>query len=168
MAIALDVLGFAILSGLVFVWIAFLYFTYHRLRRKGYQPPGASLALLVVCAVAIVLTVLGFPASTDALTGYRFLAYAFYLPIGLSMALMMVVALTLPGRRARRFGRRTSRFPFRLFGGAIVSLGVFVAVYAVAAFFFVPDWKADGAGEAVAFLITVGLYVIWFGRRSQH
>jgi hypothetical protein len=81
---------------------AFFYFSYRRVRMKGYRPPAATAIILAAGAVGIALTVLR-KATPNASYILFFFDY-FWVPLLLSAVSMGILLLILPQRKARVFG----------------------------------------------------------------
>jgi hypothetical protein len=146
---------------------AFVYFSYRRVRMKGYRPPAAAAIILATGAVGIVLTVLR-KATPNASYILFFFDY-FWVPLLLSAVAMGILLLILPQRKTRVFGQRRVRFPFVGVGRALIGSGLILI--AVAAVLWAYGMES-GSLVLAALVLTVvvsptAFYLIRRGQRAK-
>jgi hypothetical protein len=148
---------------------AFLYFSYHRLRVKGYRPPAAAAIILTAGVVGITLTVLR-GEDQDAKTSFLlFLSDYFWAPLLLSAAAMGILLLILPPRKARVFGRRQGHSSVFWWGRGLIGFGLtLIALAAVLWAYGIERGSVVLAALVLFFCISpTGLYLIRRGQRAK-
>jgi hypothetical protein len=146
---------------------AFLYFSYRRLRVKGYRPPAAAAIILTAGLVGITLTVLRKATPTNSVPRMWF--DYLWIPLLLSAVAMGILLLILPRRRTRVFGRRQVDFPLLGSGRALIGSGLALIAGAIIL------WMEGVAGVSLvlaALVLTLvvtptGLYLMGRGRRAK-
>lgn len=113
---------------------AFVYFSYRRLRIKGYKPPRAVAIFLTALALGIGLTFLRKPQGPGRNSLFWFELYwfdFFWIPLLLSAAVMGILLAVLPQLRTRAFGPRQVSLPLVWMGRAPIVLGLVLTATAV-------------------------------------
>ena len=153
---ALLLLGFSTL----------LYYSYRRLRVKGYRPPAAAAIIFAAGVAGIALTVLrkAKPASIPRMW-FDYL----WMPLLLFAAMMAILLLILPHRGTRIFGPRQLRFPLVSSGETLIGCGLASIVFALILWMDkVKDVSWVVAAIVLAIVLTpTGLYLIGRGRRFK-
>jgi hypothetical protein len=142
---------------------AFFYFSYRRLRLKGYRPPAAAALILTAGAMGITATVL----RKVTLSSYGFFFQYFWIPLLLSAVTMGIFLLVLPSRENRVFGPR-QRHSTVLGFGTLISFGL--ALIGGAAILWMQGGGASLLVEACLLALVVaptGLNLIRRGQRAK-
>ncbi|MEP7317853.1 MAG: hypothetical protein ABI921_03905 [Panacibacter sp.] len=105
----------------------FIFYLYQKIKRKGYEPPVAT--LLTVLSVGIGISAAIIFLSSDNTTIFIFIDIA--VPLLLSALLMTIIALLIPQKNVRKFGERKTKLSFIILGRAVIVTGILLILYAI-------------------------------------
>ena len=155
-----------ILVAIVFVLVAPPSYTYVRVFRRGYNPPGAIVALVSSYAVG-VLACVWLVKTLDDPEVDRYLLPIIFSPVAFAYVAMALFVLLLPRQSKRSFGaRRKSLFPkighllflvgtWTLFPGVIILVGGLALDQIL-------GHAAVGSAREIAFIIAVAMVLVGF------
>jgi len=155
-----------ILAAIVLVFVAPPAYTYVRVQRRGYNPPGAIVALVSSYAVG-VLACFWLVKTLDDPEVDRYLLPIIFSPVAFAYVTMALLVLLLPRQSKRSFGaRRKSLFPkigrllflvgtWTLFPGILIQLGGLALDHIL-------GHAAVGSARDIAFIIAVAMVLVGF------